>query len=138
MHRNSTIPAMLKAVIEVGAAGLAMPQVGLSLRCFVTNSQGSLPPVVINPSFKQVGTDFISKPERCISNLSYSTYVRRPAKITASWEDADGVPKTALLESMDARIWCHLQDLCDGKPIFPSPRRFPRPTCVAVTEENSK
>lgn len=122
MHAKTTIHAMLKAVLEVGAAGLAMPQVGLSLRCFVTNGHGSLPPVVINPSWTQVGEDFISKPEKCLSRLDYSTYMRRPARIQATWEDANGVAQTALLESMDARIFLHLFDLLEGRPIYPRPK----------------
>lgn len=120
MHANTTIPMMQKAVAEVGAAGLAAPQIGLSLRFFVTKYFGW--ECCINPSWTQVGEDFISKPERCLSNLAYSTYVRRPAQIRAIFEDIAGVRQELNLEGMDARVFQHLADLCDGRPIFPRPK----------------
>lgn len=120
-NHQHTIGLMREAVAKVGAAGLAAPQLGLSLRMFVTKYEAF--PVVINPTYRKVGLDHISKPERCLSLNSFTTYVRRPAKIYAEWEDTDGFRKTALLESMDARVFLHLYDLVEGRPIFPRPLR---------------
>lgn len=122
LHRNGTIPAMVKAIVEVGAAGLAFPQIGLSLRGFVTKYPGW--EVCLNPSWTQAGDmdQFISKPERCLSLLSYSTYVRRPAQIRAVFEDLEGVRHELSLEGMDARVFQHLEELTRGAPIFPRPK----------------
>lgn len=115
-EHQQTIKLMREAVTRVGAAGLAAPQLGLSLRMFVTKYPQF--EVVINPEWKAVGSDFISKPERCLSRNDFSTYVRRPAKIHAQWIDADGVSHEADLESMDARVFLHLYDLLQGRPIW--------------------
>lgn len=120
LHGKTTIPAMLKAVADVGAAGLSFSHIGLSLRGFVTKYAGW--EVCLNPSFAQVGDQFISKPEKCLSQLSYSTYVRRPAQIRAVFEDLDGVRHELALEGMDARVFMHLENLTRGLPIFPRPK----------------
>lgn len=127
-NHQHTIGLMRAAVQKVGAAGLAAPQLGLPLRMFVTKYPDF--EVVLNPTWRAVGEEAISKPERCLSSVGFSTYVRRPAKIYAIWEDADGFRKSRLLESMDARVFLHLYDLLDGKPIFtrPTPRRTEAPT----------
>lgn len=119
-HRNTTIPAMQKAVAEVGAAGMSMTQVGIPLRCFVTSNAAF--PIVVNPHWEQVGSDFISKPEKSLTRLDYSTYVRRPAQIRATFEDENGTRHEINLEGMDARVFMHMQSLVDGKPIFPRPK----------------
>lgn len=119
-NHQHTIGLMREAVSKVGAPGLAAPQLGIPLRMFVTKYEAF--PIVINPTYRVVGVDHISKPERCLSSMGYSTYVRRPAKIYACWMDGDGFPKSALIESMDARVFLHLCDLLDGQPIFPRPR----------------
>lgn len=119
MHRQ-TISAMKKAVDEVGAAGLAFSQIGLSLRGFVTKYDGWR--TVMNPRWEQVGTSFVSKPEKCLTRLDYSTYVRRPESIIARFQDGDGEDVAKPLTGMDARVFQHLTNLCDGLPIFPRPK----------------
>lgn len=115
-----TIDELAELMLKIGAAGLAFPQIGVPLCIFVSQSKDW--PVVINPQWIAViGCDFISKPERSLTHPQWSGYIRRPAKIHATWEGKDGAKKSADLEAMDARIFLHLCDYLLGKPIFPKP-----------------
>lgn len=129
VNHQHTMELMREAVQKVHAAGMAATQLGLSLRLFISSNEQF--PVVINPTWKPVGSDHISKPERCLSRLDFCTYVRRPAKIYAIWDDADGHRKSAMLESMDARVFLHLCDLLDGRPIFPRPKQAAAVSCAS-------
>lgn len=122
MHRQ-TISMMKQAVDEVRAAGLAFSQIGLSLRGFVTKYDSWR--VVMNPRWEHVGTNFVSKPEKCLTRLDYSTYVCRPESIIARFQNRDGEDVAKPLTGMDARVFMHLTDLCDGRPIFPRPKAVP-------------
>jgi peptide deformylase len=118
MHAN-TFKQLQEFMGQLRGAGIALPQIGLGLRAFVSKFDAW--PVVINPTWKQVGAGFISKPEGSLSKLGWNTYVRRPDKVYAYWHDVDGFNKSQLLDGIDARVFLHLCDYLDGRPIFPRP-----------------
>jgi len=101
----------------LSGAGIAMPQVGISKRAFVTRYEAI--DVVINPEFSQTGPDFVSRLEGCLSKPGWHTFVRRPAEIHAKWTSPDGQRKGSDLSGNEAKVFMHLCDLLDGRPIFP-------------------
>ena len=127
MHQQ-TFKEMHELNVKLNGAGIAFPQVGLGLTAFVSRYEAW--PTVVNPEFRIVGSDHVSRLEGCLSMPGWHTYVRRPAKIYAEWEDVDGFRKTALLEGIEARVFQHLHDLLNGRPIFPRPKAPAKPVCV--------
>jgi peptide deformylase len=118
MHQQ-TFKKLHDLNIKVGGAGIAFPQVGLHMAAFISRYEGW--PVCVNPEFRIVGSDRISRLEGCLSRPGWHTYVSRPAKVYAMWDDVDGFSKTKLLDGIEARVFQHLCDLLKGQPIFPRP-----------------
>lgn len=101
------------------ALSVAAPQVGVSLRIFVTNFQ-RLPRVVINPVVMWESPSGTSRLEGCLSfgGGKRTTYVRRPDRIKASWRTMAGDEQMAAFQGMEARIFMHEFDHLNGKCIF--------------------
>ncbi len=118
MHQQ-TFEAMRELMVKLRGVGLSFPQIGLSLRAFVSGYEHW--PVVINPTWKAVGLAHVSKLEGSLSKPGWHTYVRRAESIYAQWHDADGFRKTRLLDGIEARVFQHLCSYIDGLPIFPKP-----------------
>lgn len=117
----TTIADLTALIAELGAVGIAAPQVGLSLRLFVSTFPKW--PVCINPYYEPVdGFGHTSKPESSLNRKGWSTFVRRSNKIAARWTDADGAGQSDDLDGIEARVFAHLCDYLDGRPIFPGPR----------------
>lgn len=118
MHQQ-TFAEMRELMFRLRGVGLSFPQIGLSLRAFISGYEHW--PVVINPSWKPVGKDHVSKLEGCLSKPGWHTYVRRPEQIYAEWQDVDGFRKTRFLDGVESRVFQHEGDHLAGLPIFPKP-----------------
>lgn len=119
-----TFNEMRCVMLEHSGIGLAMPQVGIGKRAFVTGYEDF--PVVINPEFiPMANCPYISRLEGCLSKPGWHTYVRRPAEIHAKWTDAKGHRKGQQLWGIEARVFMHLCDILNGKPIFPREKSRP-------------
>ena len=118
MH-HLTFKEMQEMLPALHGVALAFPQVGIDGQAFVT-SYGDFR-VVINPTWKQHGTDFVSKLEGCLSRPGWHTFIRRPLEIDARWTDEHGAEKASRLFGMEARVFQHEADHLNGVCVFPRP-----------------
>ena len=93
-------------------AGLAAPQIGVSLRVVVIDVQEGfyelIKPEVVAFKGEQVG------PEGCLSVKGKQGTVRRPAKVKAEYRDRYGKKHKLTAEGFFARAVCHELDHLNG------------------------
>ena len=110
--------AMLEAVKNPNAAGVAATQVGYSWRVFVVQAEKDKPPIwVFNPIIVKFSKQITDKPEGCLSVPGKIGVVPRHSHIEALWQDERGrkmgaydkdknlIPKK--FEGFVAQIWQH-------------------------------
>jgi peptide deformylase len=98
-------------------AGLAAPQIGVSLRVMVVDDRGGAPEgrfVLVNPTLRAVSADEESEFEGCLSIPGVSEVVRRPAEVTMDGFDVDGRPVTVSGDGLRGRALLHELDHLDG------------------------
>jgi peptide deformylase len=109
---------MHRVAKEYDGIGLAAPQVGESLRIFVTCAlYGEPERVYINPKLELSGEIALGE-EGCLSLPDIRAEIARPprAKITAL--DAEGVEFTMEHDGIWARVWQHEFDHLEGTMII--------------------
>lgn len=93
-------------------AGLAAPQIGVSLRVVVIDVQEGfyelINPEIVAFKGEQVG------PEGCLSVKGKQGTVRRPAKVKAEYRDRNGKKHKLTAEGFFARAVCHELDHLNG------------------------
>ncbi len=93
-------------------AGLAAPQIGVSLRVVVIDVQEGfyelINPEIVAFKGEQVG------PEGCLSVKGRQGTVRRPAKVKAEYRDRNGKKHKLTAEGFFARAVCHELDHLNG------------------------
>ncbi len=93
-------------------AGLAAPQIGLSMRMVVVDVDEGyfefINPVIHSQKGEQTGW------EGCLSVRGKSGVVTRPSKVKISYHDRNGVRKTLQARDFFARAVCHELDHLDG------------------------
>ncbi len=110
------LPALRELLKAKKGASIAPSQVGINLRFFVTRNEKF--PVVIRPQILVWSLGRTSAAEGSITWPGRTTFVARPARITAEWIDEVGENKRATLEGFDARCFQHMTDMLDGRLIF--------------------
>lgn len=110
------LAGMLIAMHNLNGVGLAAPQIGVSLRFFVS----SIPDLqlAINPEITETFGGHVSGREGCLSFPGRQTYVRRAAGIKVTWQDIAGKQHSKALEGLEARIFQHELDHLNGICIF--------------------
>lgn len=111
------VVARLRAAMEWSAsqgrtaAGLAAPQIGVTLRIFVLDGWGAF----INPRVVKVSSEREVKSERCLSlPAEVSVPVNRPKWLKLSFVDEHGGQKTLKVHGWNARAALHELDHLDG------------------------
>ena len=101
--------------LEEGA-GLAAPQVGESVRVFVTGtSERDVPRrAFINPVIVDVGGELEWMEEGCLSLPGIRGSVRRPVTVTIRALDLEGREFEETRSDFAARVWQHELDHLDG------------------------
>jgi len=114
--------AEMREILEAHpeAAGLAAPQVGLSLRFFLFRERAGLPFVLaVNPDFVAgPAGGRVSKPEGCLTYPGRTAYAVRWNEINAGWTSKRGHRTGVILTGLRARVFQHELDHLDGKTIF--------------------
>ena len=108
---------MLRIMREEDGVGLAAPQVGESLRIFVTAAieEESAPErVYINPVIVSCEGALEASEEGCLSLPGIRGTIRRPPKVTLRATGIDGEPFTCTSSALLARCWQHEIDHLDG------------------------
>ena len=95
-----------------GGIGLAAPQVGV-LRRIVLVDNGSEVLELINPEIVKTEGEQ-EEVEACLSCPGKWGIVKRPAKVTISALDRNGVKRTYTDVGLTARCFCHETDHLDG------------------------
>ncbi|MFM8641210.1 MAG: peptide deformylase, partial [Phycisphaerales bacterium] len=97
-------------------AGLAAPQVGESVRVFVTGtSERDVPRrAFINPVIVDVGGELEWMEEGCLSLPGIRGSVRRPVTVTIRAFDLEGREFEETRSDFAARVWQHELDHLDG------------------------
>jgi peptide deformylase len=110
---------MIEVMYDEPGIGLAAPQLGISLRMFVIDTQWSdedaerNPSVVINPEISE-REGRITWDEGCLSVPDYTANVERDAQITLKGQDLDGNPIEERAEGVRAVCIQHEIDHLDG------------------------
>ena len=103
---------MKDTVKAENGAGLAAPQIGLSMRMVVVDVEEGyfefINPVMHSQTGEQQGW------EGCLSVRGKSGIVTRPSKVKISYQDRNGVRKTLQAKDFFARAVCHELDHLDG------------------------
>ena len=103
---------MKDTVKAENGAGLAAPQIGLSMRMVVVDVEEGyfefINPVMHSQKGEQQGW------EGCLSVRGKSGIVTRPSKVKISYQDRNGVRKTLQAKDFFARAVCHELDHLDG------------------------
>ena len=103
---------MKDTVKAENGAGLAAPQIGLSMRMVVVDVEEGyfefINPVMHSQKGDQQGW------EGCLSVRGKSGIVTRPSKVKISYQDRNGVRKTLQAKDFFARAVCHELDHLDG------------------------
>ena len=104
---------MIDTLIYADGAGLAAPQIGVSLRAVVIDvAEGFfelINPVIIYTKGEQTG------PEGCLSVKGKQGTVTRPYKVKAEYRDRYGKKHKLTAEGFFARAVCHELDHLDGR-----------------------
>lgn len=96
-----------------GGAGLAAPQLGVSLRVFTWHVEDEVGHLV-NPTFELVGTDTQHGPEGCLSIPDLRADCTRHLEVLARGVDVHGEPVTLPAHGLLARAVQHEVDHLDG------------------------
>ena len=103
---------MRDTVLAEEGAGLAAPQIGLSMRMAVVNVEEGyfefINPVILQQKGEQSGW------EGCLSVRGKSGIVSRPMKVTLSYQDRNGEKHSLKAKGFFARAICHELDHLDG------------------------
>ena len=104
---------MIAAMKAANGIGLAAPQVGISLRIFMTDVEGKVS-VFINPEIKDFSKDSGPFEEGCLSVKNIWGPVVRPKKLSIKALNENGEPVKIRAKGLLARVIQHEMDHLDG------------------------
>ena len=114
------VEEMFETLSQTGGAGLAAPQVFVSLRLFLAvidppeDEAGAAVEVFINPRIVTASPEKESDWEGCLSFPELSVLVPRHRAVRVEYLDLDGVAQALDLEGFAARVVQHEYDHLDG------------------------
>lgn len=115
------VAEMFDIMAEEEGIGLAAPQIGESLRVFVTGERASdegearVPArAFINPVITSMEGELKPHEEGCLSLPGIRGVIRRPPKVTIEALDLEGRPFTLTSDGFCARVWQHEFDHLEG------------------------
>ncbi len=115
---DGSMAALAKDMIDamrIGrGVGLAGPQVGELKRIFVTQIDGDVPRVFINPSIIETSPELAEFEEGCLSIPGMYADVTRPAALRVQAWNERGRPFTIDAEGFLARVILHEYDHLEG------------------------
>lgn len=112
---QALVADMFDAMKREHGLGLAAPQVGASVRLFITDVENDKPRVFINPEIIQTSQEESDYEEGCLSFPGLYTNVRRPSAVRIQAFNERGRPFTVDAEGLLARVILHENDHLDGK-----------------------
>ena len=110
---RSLVRDLLDTMVAEGGAGLAAPQLGVSLRVF-TYQGGDVTGHLVNPTFDVVGDEMQDGSEGCLSIPGLSWDCRRHLRVVARGCNQHGEPIEVHGTERLARVIQHETDHLDG------------------------
>ncbi len=104
---------LLETMTAEGAAGIAAPQLGISLRVFTYQGEDSTGHLV-NPIMELIGSESQDGPEGCLSIPGMSWDCRRHLRVVARGQNQHGEPVEVAGTARLARVFQHETDHLDG------------------------
>jgi peptide deformylase len=112
--RNQIEELMFAIMFANNGIGLAAPQVGLSQRFFIMQTQAGEQLACYNPEILDFSEEVEAESEGCLSfPLLYLT-VKRPMQITGKFQNTTGETVVQSLSGIDARCFLHELDHLNG------------------------
>lgn len=114
---RTLVAEMFRVMREEEGAGLAAPQVGASLRVFITEArpdQNEPAGVYVNPEVELMEGEQEYMNEGCLSLPDIRGDIRRHERVTLTWTDLDGTRHRRTQDDMLARVWLHEFDHLEG------------------------
>jgi peptide deformylase len=140
---HALVADMFDTMHAADGAGLAAPQIGVSLRVMVFGVEynprfphaGAVPAtVLVNPLYDVVSTDVLGEWEGCLSVPGMRGFVVRPARIRYRGFDQYGKRLERLADGFHATVFQHENDHLDGV-LYPD--RISEPELFGFIEELS-
>jgi peptide deformylase len=104
---------LIDTVRDANGAGLAAPQIGVSLRAIVTYVEEKLQ-IVVNPEIVDESDEEIEAEEGCLSIPGWYGPVRRKEKVTVRGQNRKGKSIKIKAEGWEARAFQHEVDHLNG------------------------
>ncbi len=109
---------MFETMYAAPGRGLAAPQVGVSRRVFVVDTQWKeadpAPMIFVNPKMIARSDETAVGTEACLSIPGRSFAVSRPIWVDMTWQDLDGVSHEGRFEGVEAVCVAHEFDHLNG------------------------
>lgn len=109
---------MFETMYAAPGRGLAAPQIGISRRVFVVDTEWKeadpAPMIFVNPQIEARSKDEVQGTEACLSIPGKSFDVMRPVWVELAWQDLDGVVQRGRFEGVPAVCVCHELDHLNG------------------------
>lgn len=129
---------MIETMHQADGVGLAAPQVGLSLRMFVTDVEEDGPRVFINPQIIKTSIKETVYEEGCLSVPGIWAEVKRPAEVTVQAYNEKGSPFTLEARGMLARCIQHEYDHLNGTLFISKVDEKKREKILSALEKKAK
>lgn len=114
MDLNSFIDEMFDLMYKSAGIGLAAPQVGESLRFFITDFDGQSPMVFINPRIIERKGEKTAMDEGCLSFPGLGGQVIRPSQVIVEAENRERRPFKLEASELLAKVIQHEYDHING------------------------
>lgn len=132
------IKQMFATMKSDGGIGLAAPQVGRSIRVFVTRADKDKDRVFINPQLLRTGEELVDYEEGCLSIPGLYADVKRPREVSVQAYNEKGRPFTLDADGLLARVIQHEYDHLDGKLFIDRLGQVKRERLVAQWEKSER
>lgn len=117
-HLATLVRDMFETMYAAPGRGLAAPQVGVSVRVFVVDTDWKdappAPMIFVNPEITDQSKEEAVGTEACLSIPGKSFDVSRPTWVELRWQDLEGVVHQGRFESVQAICICHEFDHLNG------------------------
>ncbi len=120
---QALVRRMFRTMVAAEGAGLAAPQIGLSIRLFVaddgrTAEEGGGRIALVNPRIVESGGEESRESEGCLSVPGVSEVVPRPERVVVEGRDPQGAPVRIEADGLLSRIVQHEIDHLEGILFF--------------------
>ena len=109
---------MFETMYDAPGRGLAAPQVGVSQRVFVVDTDWKeadpAPKIFVNPEIVAQSSDIQTGQEACLSIPDKTFRVSRPTWVKMAWVDLDGVGHSGKFTGVQSVCICHELDHLNG------------------------